>query len=421
MTTHHRRNTLSRALTLPAALITAGALVAGTATAAAPNAAPATATMARATAAATTRQLRLTLPAPTGRHRIGTTTMHLVDSGRPDPWAPTPRSRELKIQLWYPATTTVGHPAARWMSSAEQAHLESDYFNIPTGRLSWPLTHGHEDAPADRATRHPVILYSHGSRGDRTFDTALVEELAGHGYIVVTIDHTFDAGEVEFPDGRVEIRNTAAVHAMSDAGVVAVRATDTRFVLDRLAALAAGANPDAEHRPVPRGLGAALDLTSVGMFGHSMGGATTLQTMHDDSRVRAGASLDGPVFGTVATDGLAQPLLLMSSGWVNPTRDAMWDALWPELTGWRQRLHLTNSGHLSYTDFELLIPQAQPVIGWPAEQLDHFLGSGDGPHAIAAQRAYLLAFFDLRLRHHHTNLFDGPSPHYPEIIFPLTR
>ncbi|MFJ5921147.1 alpha/beta hydrolase family protein [Kitasatospora sp. NPDC092948] len=398
----------SAALLASAVLTTAtpGAIAAAT-----PGAASA------ASAAPTAGQLRLTLPAPTGKYRLGTTALHLVDRARPDPWAPTPRARELKVQLWYPATSTAGHPAVPWMSPGEQAHLESDYFGIPTGRLAWPLTHGHDGAPADHAARHPVILYSHGSRGDRSFDTALVEELAGRGYVVATIDHTFDAGEVEFPDGRVEVRNTAAVHAMSDAEIVAVRTADTRFVLDRLTALAAGADPDAEHRPVPPGLAAALDLTSVGMFGHSMGGATTLQTLHDDPRVRAGATLDGPVFGTVATDGLAQPLLLMSSAWDSPARDAMWDALWPRLAGWRRQLNLKDSGHLSYCDLELLIPQGEPVIGWSAEQLDHFLGTGDGPRAVTAQRAYLRAFFDLQLRHRRTDLFAGPSPRYPEIAF----
>ncbi|MFJ9690909.1 alpha/beta hydrolase family protein [Kitasatospora sp. NPDC101183] len=362
-------------------------------------------------------RVRLTLPAPSGPYRIGTTTLHLVDAARPDPWAPTPRARELKVQLWYPATRTAGHLAAPWLSPAEEAHLESDYFGIPNGRLAWPVTDGHEGAPADHGVRHPVVLYSHGSRADRSFDTALVEELAAHGYVVATIDHTFDAGEVEFPDGRLEVRNTTAVHAMSDADVVGVRAADTRLVLDRLAGLATGTDPDAEHRPVPCGLAAALDLSAVGMFGHSMGGATTLQAMHDDPRIRAGATLDGPVFGTVATDGLTRPVLLMSSAWASPARDAMWNTLWPELTGWRRQLNLENSGHLSYSDLELLIPQGQSVIHWPADQLDHFLGTGNGPHAIAAQRAYLLAYFDLHLRNQPTTLFNGPSPAYPEITF----
>ncbi|MFJ5118098.1 alpha/beta hydrolase family protein [Kitasatospora sp. NPDC088548] len=406
MTTRHHRpeRTLTAALLAATALLTT--LPTTTATAAAAASVPAGAV-----------SIQLALPPPTGPHPVGTTTLHLTDPTRPDLWAPTPRPRELKTQLWYPATTTAGHPAAPWATPAETAHLESDYLGAPAGRLTWPLTHGHQDAPADHTTRHPVVLYSPGSRGDRGFDTALAEELASRGYIVAAIDHTFDSGEVEFPGGRLEVRNTAAVHAMTDAGIVAYRAADTRLVLDRLTALAAtGTSPDAGHRPPPPGLAAALDPATVGMFGHSMGGATTLQTLHDDPRVQAGASLDGPVFGAPATDGLARPVLLMSSAWDSPARDAMWDTLWPELTGWRRQLNLTGSGHLSYTDFELLLPRARPAIAWTAADLDHFLGTGDGPHAITAQRAYLAAFFDLQLRHRPTVLFDGPSPRYPEIV-----
>jgi hypothetical protein len=38
---------------------------------------------------------RLSLPAPTGQHRVGTTSLHLVDDSRTDPLAPTSRVREL--------------------------------------------------------------------------------------------------------------------------------------------------------------------------------------------------------------------------------------------------------------------------------------------------------------------------------------
>lgn len=55
------------------------------------------------TALADTRLVRLRLPPPTRRFRIGTTSLHLVDHGRVDPLAPTPRPRELIMRLWYPA------------------------------------------------------------------------------------------------------------------------------------------------------------------------------------------------------------------------------------------------------------------------------------------------------------------------------
>ena len=62
---------------------------------------------------------------------------------------------------------------------------------------------------------------------------AKLEDLASHGYIVVTIDHIYDAGVVELPDGRVE---TVAVPAFTDANQAALsakeigsRVADVRF------------------------------------------------------------------------------------------------------------------------------------------------------------------------------------------------
>ena len=46
---------------------------------------------------------RLTLPAPTGPHRLGTVSLHLVDRSRPDPVAGPGRYRELMASVWYPA------------------------------------------------------------------------------------------------------------------------------------------------------------------------------------------------------------------------------------------------------------------------------------------------------------------------------
>ncbi|MFF7993341.1 alpha/beta hydrolase family protein [Kitasatospora xanthocidica] len=401
---HPSRHRLSRRSALAA--LTAGALTAATAGPVRADAVRDDALRAGTEGAGTARAPRLRLPAPTGPHPVGTAPLHLTDPARPaDAWAPTPRPRELRVRLWYPAARDTAGPRAPWMSEAETAHLQDAYFAVPGARLDWPTTHARPGAPADRTRRHPLVLNSHGSGGDSAFNTALAEELASHGHIVAAVDHTFDAGEVEFPGPRLEVRDKARVQAMTDAEIVAYRAADMRCVLDRL-----------EHGPLPAGLDSALDLDAVGMFGHSMGGATTAQAMHDDGRIRAGAVLDGPLFGTSATADQPRPLLLMASAWDSPARDTMWDTLWPHLTGWRRRLTLTHSGHLSYTDLQLLIPQGQAVFAWPADQLQHFLGTGDPRRAVQAQRAYLTAYFGLHLRGTPAPLLDAPSPRWPEVV-----
>jgi pimeloyl-ACP methyl ester carboxylesterase len=54
-----------------------------------------------------------------------------------------------------------------------------------------------------------------------------------------------------------------------------------------------------------------LDLQRVGVFGHSLGGATALQFCHDDLRCKAGIDVDGAPFGSVIAEGVSQPFLFL--------------------------------------------------------------------------------------------------------------
>jgi predicted dienelactone hydrolase len=76
-----------------------------------------------------------------------------------------------------------------------------------------PLTAGHEGAPVLRTPgRLPVIVFSHGAGGHRSETTIVVQELASHGYVVVTVDHTYDAFS-EFPGVR---RSSTCTYATED-------------------------------------------------------------------------------------------------------------------------------------------------------------------------------------------------------------
>ncbi len=397
------------------------ALSAATAAAAGLELASATATSASASAGAAAPRSAarpvplLTLPAPTGGAPIGTVSLHLVDPSRRDPWAPTRRARELMVQLWYPAQHELGHPAAPWISPGAAAHFEASW-NIPLGSVRLPTTSGRVGAPVRRERPCPVLLFSPGYGMDRSAGTSLVEELASHGYLVVTIDHTYDASEVEFPGGRLETALLPA--APSDRLIVeeaGVREADARFVLDRIEELNAGGNPDAEHRPLPRGLRGAFDLDRFGMFGHSLGGCTTAAVIHDDRRIKAGLSLDGQFVGPAAPAGSDRPFLLLSSDHDDPFPG--WDTFWANQRGPKLQLRLKGSTHGSFTDGEVFVPQLAPVLGLtPAEVVDQ-IGTGAPLRSVAVQRAYLRAFFDRYLRHGDGALLRGPSTRYPEMQF----
>ncbi|WP_433794770.1 alpha/beta hydrolase family protein [Actinoplanes sp. CA-252034] len=358
------------------------------------------------------------LPAPTGPECLGTVALHLRDTTRIDPWVPSHPVREIMVQVWYPARSTRGHLPAPWLSPGAVPHF-SEVFGLPADRVRTTATHGRVGAPvARKAGGHPVLLYSPGLGGDRGTSTVLAEDLAAHGFIVVTVDHTHDASEVEFPDGRVEV---AALPPELDDEVIArvadVRAADIRFVLDQLAALDAGRNPDAGRRPLPDGLRGAFDLDRVGMFGHSLGGSTAAAVMHADRRLKAGVNLDGTLVGAHAVAGSDRPFLLLSSDHGPGAEDPTWNTFWASQRGWKRELRLSGAVHGSFNDGVVLYPQAAAELGLTPEQLAEMVGTLEPQRSVAVQRAYLRAFFDQHLRRRDGHLMRAPHPRYPEIEF----
>ncbi|WFB10494.1 hydrolase [Streptomyces sp. LX-29] len=348
---------------------------------------------------------QLTLPAPTGRYGVGTVDLHLRDSSRMDPWVPG-QQRELMVSLWYPATHTGNFPAAKLPVSQQ----------VLPGGVTLPTTAGHIGAPVDaRAGKLPVLLYSPGLHGHRGQATTLVQDLASRGYLVVTMDHTHDSSDVLFPDGRHEVNLMPP--GSKSRHTIDVRAADTRFVIDQLVALARGDNPDAENKQLPQGLSEAVNTKRIGMFGSSLGGGAVPAAMQADSRIDAGANLDGQFFGTSINKSLDRPFLLFSSERHNRDTDRSWARFWRHLHGERLDLKLRGSGHNSFVDHQVLFRQAPGAFGLTLPQLDQILGTIDPNRSIAIQRTYLAAFFDKHLRHRSGHLLDGPSRHYPEVDF----
>lgn len=387
--------------------MTAGAVAGPAATASAPATAPAPA------------PVTLTLPTPTGAHRVGTASLHLADRSRPDPWVPAQRSRHLMIQVWYPAVTPRDYPRAPWMTPATARAYEKAN-HLPT--LNWPTTHAHLGAPVEpRPGGWPVVLYSHGLGGQRSEATALVEDVASHGTIVVTIDHVHDAGAVELPDGHLD---TTAVPELTPANekqvttkAITARVTDTRFVLDQLTTIDKGGNPTPERRALPAGLRGALDLTRVGMFGHSDGGATTAAVLHADRRIDVGINLDGTLWTADASAGTGRPFVLIGRQQHDRRTDPTWATFWTHQRGPKLQLNLTGSTHNTFHDLAVLLPQAAPTFGMSPEQVTAAVGTINGERAVTVLRTYVNAAFDRYLRNRPERLLDGPSACYPEVRF----
>lgn len=388
--------TLNRRRLLAAALA-AGA--AGTLTAAGP-------------ASAAPGRSRLTLPAPTGPYRVGTVSLHLVDRSRPDRVAGPGHYHELMASVWYPATPDARrYPAAVWLQDAPMRGLLANS-DLPADVAAAPLTAGREGAPALRGLgRRPVIVFSHGASGHRSETTVTVQELASHGYVVVTVDTTYDAF-TEFPGGRLrvpddDLPNTPYGHA-----------EDIPFVLDRIEDIAAGRNPDAEHRRLPPGLAEILDPRRIGMFGYSKGGTATPLAMIGDQRIRAGLSLDGPMqCQPPITAGIDRPFMMMTADFTRAPDTSAAD-FWTHLHGWRRDLQIDGGTEISYSDAVWLLPQIARLTGMSDEDLAaKWIGTFSPGLAVKIQQTYPLAFFDLHLRHRRQPLLECSHPPFPGVHF----
>ncbi|KAA8879825.1 hypothetical protein F3087_43150 [Nocardia colli] len=351
------------------------------------------------------------LPQPGGQFPVGTTVLHLVDAARPDPFVPE-RSRELMVSVFYPAAEVDRYSRSHYASTELIPALEKR-FGVELPGL---LTNSYSGAPALAGPAYPVALFTPGAGVSRIISTGLAEDLASRGYVVVTIDHTYEAPVVEFPGGRlVRAAPMAAFdkeirHKFTDA-----RMLDTQLVLNSLTALSRGENPDAEHRDLPAGLDRALDLDRIGMIGHSLGGFIAVESMHEDRRIDAAIDLDGQIgidedFGRAATEGVDRPVLVLRSQQIAEVGDAepSLDAFWQHGTAWKRELTLQGSAHYDFTDLPALVPDAtRPVT-------KQYIGPIPAARATTLVRTYVAAMLDKFLRAHPDTPLDHP-PTTPDL------
>ena len=350
------------------------------------------------------------LPEPTGGCPVGTTSLWLRDTSRPDPWAAGVNVRELMVSLWYPATPSDGRRASYMTPAESELQLTSrGLTGVPPGVLSTTRTNAVSDAkPAGLQRSLPLIVLSPGFTNSRSALTALAEDLASHGYVVAGIDHTYESFATAFPDGRVttclarEARRTGNGFWEKEK-VVTGRAADVCFVLNELTGT----------HPAWPGAGL-IDPARIAMAGHSIGGAAAIAAMLADSRVLAGIDLDGATAAPIPDEGLSGAFLFLGkqSNYTPGTpgkKSAVitWERDWKLLTGWKRWLVVAGAIHASFTDLALLADQVGIDVG----------AALPGARSLDITRVYVRAFFDQHLRSKPEALLDQPSPRYPEVTF----
>lgn len=309
------------------------------------------------------------VPKPPGPYAVGTKTYRWIDESRDEISTADPHDkRAVIVQLFYPAPagTSGGHSV--YIDGLRD--LPPNVSGVPRfflHSLAYAETHSIVDAPlADRAASWPVVLFSPGYGAPRAFYTALVTNLASRGNVVLAIDHPYEAGVAELPDGRVvgnvvrrKPQDPDRIGYMEEQQ--AIRVADMRFVLDRVARLTQAAH---------------LDLNSVAAVGHSFGGASSMAAMQVDPRITAAMNLDGTPYGTLRDAQLRGPVL-----WVQgdpaigrqgkPYLDGNAAIVRQARGGSGYHVMLRGTNHLSFTDAPRFLSPLGNLIVRPARTADN--------------------------------------------------
>ncbi|MEV6974940.1 alpha/beta hydrolase [Kitasatospora sp. NPDC093806] len=355
----------------------------------------------------------LTLPAPTGRHPVGCVSVRLVDTSRRDPWDPSIPVRELMLTFLYPARSTAGlspapqlpPQAAAWFGQI----VPQTPLRLPGSGVDWGATMSHSFPGAPVLPgRRPVLVFSPGGGDPRGLGTSLAEDLAGHGAVVVLVDHPGDPAAVEFPDVtpfRADlVRPTVLRGDPRDRPslwrtLIDTRIADLHFVVDRLRHPA--------ELPLPPGLADTLDPRRIGLYGHSAGGSAVTEVLHENRQVRAGINLEGYLDHPpaapggaaepfpVVTEGVAKPLLLLGSeGFARrPELDRSWSALTARSNRRTYTGRIADANHWIFTDYAAMVPRLQAAGLLTAQARDALVGTVDPAVAVPRIRGVVRGFF----------------------------
>ncbi len=381
------------------------------------------------------------LPMPTGPYGVGSARFSFVDSTRPETFTPNLEDfREVAFRIWYPALKTSCTKRVPYLEKAEERKR-----GLPRGSPMPPAffdslgalrSNSYGDGVlSDSVPDFPVVIYSPAYGAGMDASTVLMEELASHGYVAVSVGHAFETSHFIRSDGTLrtfpldneelrargmervaagepqrklnETADTTHLHTLIRAIAAARPKTllslrtwveDIGFVIDRLESMNA-AGPFRSR----------LDLGRIGAVGHSFGGTAAGEACLGDARCRAGVNLDGLQLGGMLDRPLGRPFMFVhhdNAGAANklinlPFFEAAQDTCYMVM--------VRGTRHLSFSDVSL--PVFARITGLPAEAL----GPIDGLRALAVTNDLVRSFFDRHLRGQPAPLLDDASRAYPEI------
>ncbi len=274
----------------------------------------------------------------TGKYQVATVNYTYTDTNRVETYMDIGENRKLNVEFWYP-------------QSGEETY--------------------------------PLVVFSHGSFGVKSSNLSLYNELASHGYVVVSIDHTYQAFFTTGEDGHTTLMDMGYMQEVSAADAHAnkiqaheyfqkwmgIRMGDINFVIDHILneTKSSGAN----------GVYKLIDTAKIGVVGHSLGGSAALGIGRVRDDVSAVIALESPFMHDIegVQDG---EFVFTDEKYPVPVLNVYSDTSWNHLGEWTQyaenyallsnrdatafNVHIAGVTHLGLTDFSRTSPILTRVI-----------------------------------------------------------
>ncbi|WP_433946547.1 alpha/beta hydrolase family protein [Paenibacillus sp. SN-8-1] len=201
------------------------------------------------------------LPEVTGKYKVETVAYTYTDNNRIETFNNLGQKRKANIKFWYPAT---------------------------------------------QGQKFPLVVFSHGAFGIRDSNTSTFMELASNGYIVCSIDHPYHSLYTLDTDGKFTMVDSSFMQEVKDVnnGVyddetaykleqkwLKVRTDDMNFVLDTIIKNSADKGSGQVYQ--------LIDSNEIGLIGHSLGGAASVQLGRERKDIDAVINLDADLLGEV--------------------------------------------------------------------------------------------------------------------------
>jgi len=347
-----------------------------------------------------------TLPSPDGPNSVGVVTIdHDYSPGHETESMPL---RRLSLKVWYPASIEDEMRYGRetlWnelSNSPDFSAIERFFSAYLKNMITNALLHAPIKLDGGELS---VLIYNHALLSIASENTFLMESLASHGYVVISIRHKDQRAEYQALQDSLsaeerlkETENFRTLAGLGDldrserakltlqiyrenktlSEIVRARARDSQDVIDNLSSIL-GVIPGYQSNMY-------TNSNKVGLAGLSLGGAVATELCKYDRRCGAVINMDGGIFGTNINAPVPVPYLMLYSERHLGGNDFLKQA---SGENYDERM-ITGAEHLDFHDASYVLPGLR---------FTGLLGPIGGSEMIQQKNILVREFLDQNLKH----------------------